>query len=325
MIPRIASRILLLAVIVLCSVHAHAAGARIGFLSPGTPESTAAVLAGLRQGLREHGYVEGTNIAIESRFAHEQFDRLPDLARELISLKVDVLVTNVTQATIAAKDNTNTIPIVMVGVSDPVASKLVSSLSRPGGNVTGTSGMFAEAAGKRLELLNEAVPGMRRVGVLWNPANRVFQMQMIQETEAAARRLGIQLQMFEASDLVSIERAFATITSERVSGLNVLPDPTFGANATKIAALAEKARIPTMSGSGMYADAGGLMSYAPSLSELARNAAGYVAKILKGAKPAELPVEQPKKFELVINMKTAKQLGVAMPQSLLLRADRVIQ
>jgi len=254
MIPRIASRILLLAVIVLCSVHAQAAGARIGFLSPGTPESTAAVLAGLRQGLREHGYVEGTNIAIESRFAHEQFDRLPDLARELISLKVDVLVTNVTQATIAAKDNTNTIPIVMVGVSDPVASKLVSSLSRPGGNVTGTSGMFAEAAGKRLELLNEAVPGMRRVGVLWNPANRVFQMQMIQETEAAARRLGIQLQMFEASDLVSIERAFATITSERVSGLNVLPDPTFGANATKIAALAEKARIPTMSGSGMYAD-----------------------------------------------------------------------
>ena len=198
MIPRIASRILLLVVIVLCSVHAqsHAAGARIGFLSPGTPESTAAVLAGLRQGLREHGYVEGTNIAIESRFARDQFDRLPDLARELISLKVDVLVTNVTQATIAAKDNTNTIPIVMVGVSDPVASKLVSSLSRPGGNVTGTSGMFAEAAGKRLELLNEAVPGMRRVGVLWNPANRVFQMQMIQETEAAARRLGIRLQMF---------------------------------------------------------------------------------------------------------------------------------
>jgi putative ABC transport system substrate-binding protein len=327
MIPRIASRILLLVVIVLCSVHAqsHAAGARIGFLSPGTPESTAAVLAGLRQGLREHGYVEGTNIAIESRFARDQFDRLPDLARELIALPVDVLVTNVTQATIAAKDNTNTIPIVMVGVSDPVASKLVSSLSRPGGNVTGTSGMFAEAAGKRLELLNEAVPGMRRVGVLWNPANRVFQMQMIQETEAAARRLGIRLQMFEASDLVSIERAFATITSERVSGLNVLPDPTFGANATKIAALAEKARIPTMSGSGIYADAGGLMSYAPSLSELARNAAGYVAKILKGAKPAELPVEQPKKFELVINMKTAKQLGVTMPQSLLLRADRVIQ
>jgi putative ABC transport system substrate-binding protein len=327
MIPRIASRVLLIVVIVLSSVRAEsdAAGPRIGFLSPGTPESTAAVLAGLRQGLREHGYVDGTNIAIESRFARDQFDRLPDLARELISLPVDVLVTNVTQATIAAKDNTNTIPIVMVGVSDPVASKLVSSLSRPGGNVTGTSGMFAEAAGKRLELLNEAVPGMRRVGVLWNPSNRVFQTQMIRETEVAARQLGIQLQMFEATDLASIERAFATISRERISGLDVLPDPTFGAHATTIAALAEKARIPAVSGSGNYADAGGLMSYAPSLSELARNAGGYVAKILKGAKPADLPIEQPTKFDLVINMKTAKQLGVTIPQSLLLRAGRVIQ
>ena len=327
MIPRIASRVLLIVVIVLSSVRAEsdAAGPRIGFLSPGTPESTAAVLAGLRQGLREHGYVDGTNIAIEARFARDQFDRLPDLARELISLPVDVLVTNVTQATIAAKDNTNTIPIVMVGVSDPVASKLVSSLSRPGGNVTGTSGMFAEAGGKRLELLNEAVPGMRRVGVLWNPSNRVFQTQMIRETEVAARQLGIQLQMFEATDLASIERAFATISRERISGLDVLPDPTFGAHATKIAALAEKARIPAVSGSGNYADAGGLMSYAPSLSELARNAGGYVAKILKGAKPADLPIEQPTKFDLVINMKTAKQLGVTIPQSLLLRAGRVIQ
>ena len=166
---------------------------------------------------------------------------------------------------------------------------------------------------------------MRRVGVLWNPANRVFQMQMIRETEAAARQLGIQIQLFEASDLASIEKAFATISRERVSGLNVLPDPTLGANATKIAALAEKARIPTVSGSGTFADAGGLMSYAPSLFEIARNAGGYVAKILKGAKPAELPVEQPTKFELVINMRTAKQPGVTMPQSLLLRANRVIQ
>jgi putative ABC transport system substrate-binding protein len=327
MSPRIASRLLLIVVVVLSLVHAesNATGPRIGFLSPGTPESTAAVLAGLRQGLREHGYVDGMNIAIESRFARDQFDRLPDLARELISLPVAVLVTNVTQATLAARDNTNTIPIVMVGVSDPVASKLVSSLSRPGGNITGTSGMFAEAAGKRLALLNEAVPGMRRVGVLWNPSNRVFQTQMIRETEVAARQLGIQLQMFEATDLASIERAFATISRERISGLNVLPDPTFGAHATKIAALAEKVRIPTVSGSGIYADAGGLMSYAPSLSELARNAGGYVAKILKGAKPADLPIEQPTKFELVINLKAAQQLGVTIPQSLLLGADRVIQ
>ena len=166
---------------------------------------------------------------------------------------------------------------------------------------------------------------MRRVGVLWNPSNRAFQTQMIRETEAAARQLGIQLQMFEATDLASIQRAFATISRERISGLDVLPDPTFGAHATNIAALAEKARIPAVSGSGNYADAGGLMSYAPSLSELARNAGGYVAKILKGAKPADLPIEQPTKFELVINMKTAKQLGVTIPQSLLLRAGRVIQ
>jgi putative ABC transport system substrate-binding protein len=327
MTPRRSARNLLLAIFVLCSVQAQsdAASPRIGFLSPGTPEGAAAVLAGLRQGLREYGYVEGTNVVIESRFAHGQFDRLPDLARELIGLPVDVLVTNVTQASIAAKDNTKTIPIVMVGVSDPVGSGLISSLSRPGGNVTGTSGMFSESAGKRLELLNEAVPGMQRVAVLWNPANRIFQMQLIRETEAAARLLGIQLQMIEARDLASIEKVFVTFSMKGVSGLNVLPDPTLAAHAPRIAALAERARLPSVSGSGTYADAGGLMAYAPSLSELARNASGYVAKILKGAKPAELPVEQPSKFELVINMKTARRLGVSIPHSLLVRADRVIE
>ena len=170
------SCVALLAVIALGAVHAesNAAGPRIGLLSPGTSESTAPVLAGLRQGLREHGYIEGTNVAIDLRFANGQFDRLPELARELIGLPVDVLVTFVTEASIAAKNNSKTIPIVMVGVGDPVASGLISSLSHPGGNITGTSGMFSEAAGKRLELLNEAVSGMRRVAVLWNPANRVF-------------------------------------------------------------------------------------------------------------------------------------------------------
>ncbi len=312
-------RILLLAVVVLCSAagQSNAAGPRIGFLSPGTPESSAVVLAGLRQGLREHGYVEGTNITIESRFANNQFDRLPDLARELIGLPVDVLVTFVTQATIAARDNTKTIPIVMIGVSDPVASGLVAGLSRPGGNVTGTSGMFSEAAGKRLQLLKEAIPGVRRVAVLWNPANRVFQMQMIQETEAAARPLGVELRMFEARDSESIERAFAAISKERVSGLNVLPDPTLAAHGARIAALAAKARLPSVSANSLYAEAGGLMTYGPSFHEMARGAGSYVAKILKGAKPAELPIEQPTKFELVINMKTAKQIGVTIPQSLL--------
>jgi len=327
MIPRLDTRMLWLTVIVLCSVHAQsdAAGPRIGVLSPGAPEIGAPILAGLRQGLREHGYVEGTSIAIEYRFAHGNLDRLPDLARELIGLKVDVLVTIVTQATIAARDNTNTIPIVMIGVGDPVASGLVSSLSRPGGNVTGTSGMFSEGAGKRLELLNEAVPGIRRVAVLWNPNNRVFQSQQIRETEAAARQLGIQLHLFEARDLESVGKAFATISKERFSGLNVLPDSTFGAHAPQIAALAEKARLPSVGGGDAYAEAGGLIGYGPSLPERARSAGGYVSKILKGAKPADLPIEQPTKFELVINMKTAKQLGLTIPQSLKVRADRLIE
>ena len=186
--------------------------------------------------------------------------------------------------------------------------------------------VFSEAAGKRLELLNEAIPGMRRVAVLWNPANRVFQAQMIQETEAAARPLGIQLRMFEASDLTSIERAFAEISKERISGVNVLPDPILvGAHGARIAALATKARLPSVSGNSTYTEAGGLMTYGPSFPELARSAGGYVAKILKGAKPADLPVERPTKFELVINMKTAQQIGVTLPQSLKLRADRVIE
>src|SRR4030095_5744641 len=274
MSARLASRVLLLAFIVLGSVpaQADAASPRIGLLSPGTPQIAAPRLAGLRQGLREHGYVEGTNIAIESRFANDQFDRLPDLARELIGLPVDVLVTFVTQASIAARDNTKTIPIVMVGVSDPVASGLISTLARPGGNVTGTSGMFSEAAGKRLQLLKELIPAVQRVAVLWNPANRVFQMQMIRETEAAARPLSIQLRMFEARDAESIERAFAAISKERVSGLNVFPDSTLAGHGARIAALAAQARLASVSGNSAYAEAGGLMNFGPHLPAIARTA-----------------------------------------------------
>lgn len=215
---RLTLRILLLAFLVLCSAQAQldAAGPRIGVLNPGVPERAAPLLAGLREGLREHGYVEGTNIALESRFARGQFDRLPDLARELIGLPVDVLVTFYTQASIAAKDNTKTIPIVIVAVSDPIATGLISGLSRPGGNITGTSAMGSETAGKWLELLKEAVPGVRRVAVLWNPTNRVYQTQLIRETEAAARLLGIQVQLFEARDAQSIEEAFEAISRKRV-------------------------------------------------------------------------------------------------------------
>lgn len=327
MIRRLAHHVLLLAVTALCSATApvEAAGPRIGFLSPATREDSVSILEGLRQGLREHGYVEGTNITIEYRFANDHLDRLPGLAQELIGLPVDVLVSFVTLATIAARDNTKTIPIVMVGVSDPVASGLVTSLSRPGGNVTGTSGMSSEVAGKQLQLLKEAISTGRRVAVLWNPANRVFQMQLIQETEAAARPLGIELQVFEARDSESIEKAFVAISKERFSGLNVLVDPTLSAHGAQIAALAAKARLPSVSGASFFTEAGGLMSYGPSFPRLAHDAGGYVAKILKGASPAELPVERPTKFEFVINMKTAKQIGMEMPTSLRLRADRVIE
>ncbi|HEV8554060.1 MAG TPA: ABC transporter substrate-binding protein [Casimicrobiaceae bacterium] len=329
MMPRFIVHILLLSVITLSSAYAQSQATvpRIGFLTATTPDSAVTLnhLAGFHQGLREHGYMEGTNIAIDYRFAHQRFERLPDLARELIGLPVDVLVTAVTQASVAAKDNTRTIPIVMAAVADPVGAGLVSSLARPGGNITGTSSMSVATAAKSLELLREAVPGIRRVAVLWNPANRIFQMQMVRETEAAARSLGIQLQMYEAHDLPSIERAFETISKERVAGLNILADPTLNTHAPRIAALAEKARLPSVSGIGLYAEAGGLMGYGANFYELYRSAAGYVAKILKGAKPADLPIEQPTKFELVINMKTAKRLGVSLPQSLLLRADRLIE
>lgn len=325
-IRRLAHHLLLLALIALSSATApaDAAGPRIGFLSPATPEGSALMLEGLLEGLREHGYVEGVNIAVESRYANNRFDRLPNLARELIGLPVDVLVTFVTQATIAARDNTNTIPIVMIGVSDPVASGLVSSLSRPGANVTGTSGMSSDVAAKQLQLLNEAITGVGRIAVLWNPSNRVFQMQLIQETETAARRLGVELQMFEARDSQSIDRAFVAISKEHVSGLNVLIDPTLIAQGAQIAALAAKARLPSISGISAFADAGGLMGYGPSFPELARGAASYIAKILNGARPAELPVERPTKFEFVINMQTAKQIGLVVPASLRLRADRTI-
>jgi putative ABC transport system substrate-binding protein len=302
-----------------------AAGARIGLLSAGTPEGTEVVLSGLRAGLREHGHAEGSSIEIEARYAHGKFERLPELARDLVGSRVDVLVTLVTQASIAAKASTKTIPIVMVGVSDPEDAGLVANLSRPGGNVTGTSAMNSETAGKRKELLKESVPGMQRVAVLWNPANRIFQTQLLQQTQAAARALGIQIRMFEAGDLSSIEKAFGAIAKEQVSALNILTDPTFVAHIGRIAALAQKARLPSVSGYAGYADAGGLIAYGPNYFELARSAAGYVAKILKGAKPGELPVERPTKFELVINLRTARQLGLAVPRSLLLRADRAIE
>lgn len=326
LIARHRFRALLFAVVVSCFIHTPAAAAtpRIGFLSPSTPDGSEFILANLRQGLREHGLADGSGVTIEARYANDRFDRLPALARELVELPIDVLVTFVTQASIAAKQATERIPIVMIGVSDPVASGLVASLSHPGGNVTGTSGAFTGMTGKGIQLLREAVPGLRRAALLWNPGNRVFQAQMLEEAQASARRLGIALQLFEATGPESIETAFAAISKQRLPVI-VLPDPVLAGSWERIAALAAQSRLPSVTVSVAYAEAGGLMSYGPSLSGLARNTAGYVAKILKGAKPGELPIERPTKFELVINLATARQIGMTLPQSLRLRADRLIE
>jgi putative ABC transport system substrate-binding protein len=299
-------------------------GKRIGFLSPMTPDQAAGSVEGFRQGLREHGYVEGSNIAIEYRFAEHEFDRLPGLAAELIRLRVDILVTVVTQASVAAKSATSTIPIVMVGVSDPIGSKLVATLARPGGNVTGNSALTSATAGKSLELLKEVAPNLRRVGVLWNPANRVFQAQLVKETEAAAHSLNLDLVMFEADSPGGVDIALAAVTKARLGALNVLADPMLSSQRGRIAGAAAAAGLPSVGWQGDYAEAGGLIAYAPNFRELNRDAAAYVAKILAGAKPADLPVEQATKFDLVINLRTAKQLGITMPPSLLLRATRVI-
>jgi putative ABC transport system substrate-binding protein len=322
-----ARRLLAIAAVVLGAAHVHAdaANLRIGFLSPVTAEASAIVLAGLRDGLREQGFVDVASVTIEARFADDRFDRLPELARELVGLPVDVLVAYVTQASLAAKKTTDTIPIVMVGVSDPVASGLVASLARPGANITGSSAPFTESAGKALQFLKEAMPGLRRVGVIRNPGNAVFQKQVLEAAQASARQLGIELQLFDARDRDSIDAAFTQIGKQRLAAVYVLPDPVLAANWPHIAAQATKLRLPSVTVSSSYAEAGGLMTYGPSIADAARIAGRQVGKILKGAAPGALPVEQSTKFELVINAGTARQIGFVVPQSLRLRADRLIE
>jgi putative ABC transport system substrate-binding protein len=298
---------------------------RIGFLNASTAAAAARQIDAFRQGLREQGYAEGAGITIEYRFADGRFERLPQLARELVELRVDVLVSVVTEASRAARSATSTIPIVMVGVGDPVAAGLVASLARPGGNVTGNSSSSAETAGKSLELLREVAPGMRRVAVLWNPANRVFQGQMVEATAAAARALGLEVSMQEARDADSVGRAFEAMSRDRVGGLDLMPDPALRALAARIASLAIRHRLASVSGDIEYPSAGGLIAYSASSHDLHRRAAVYVARILRGEKPADLPVELPTTFELVINRKTARQLGLTVPPPLLLRADRVLE
>jgi len=298
---------------------------RIGFLQTGSPSDTLPRLDAFRQGLRELGWVEGQNIVIDYRFAEGRFDRLPDLAAELVRLKVDIIVAVPTPAVTAAKKATETIPIVMIGVGDPVGTGLIASLARPGGNVTGLSfSVGVETFGKELELLKETVPRVRRVAILSNPANPVQPLQ-IREVNVAARSLGVQLQLLEARGPNEFDGAFAAMAKERVGALLIVADSMFFLHRTRLADLAARSRLPAAYGYGESVEAGGLMSYGPNVRDLYRRSATFVDKILKGAKPADLPVEQPTRFELVINLKTAKALGLTIPQSILLRADEVIQ
>src|SRR5438128_7398759 len=299
---------------------------RIDFLSLTSPSDRPPLLDAFRQGLRELGWVEGQNIVIDYRYAEGRVDRLPDLAAELVRLKVDLIVSGGgTQGVTAAKNATETIPIVMIAVRDSVGTGLIASLARPGGNVTGVSGSAGlEIVAKQLELLKETVPKIRRVAILSNPANAYHQLA-IREVNVAARSLEVQLQLLEARGPNEFDGAFAAMAKERVGALLVLSDAIFGSHRTRLADLAARSRLPAAFGVRDDVEAGGLMSYGPSILDSYRQAATYVDRILRGAKPAELPVERPTKFELVINMKTAKALGLTIPQSVLLRADHVIE
>ena len=300
--------------------------ARIGYLAANltvSPHMTEA----FRQGLRDLGYVDGRSVVIEYRDAEGKYDRLPARAAELVALKVDVIVAADTPAALAAKQATRTLPIVFIGAGDPVTIGLVTSLARPGGNVTGLSLLAPELVGKRLELLKQAVPGVGRVAALWQPGfvGERTEKDMLKEVEVAARALGVRLQFVEARGPADFDRAFSDMTRARADALTVLGSAMFANERRRVVDLAAKNRLPGVYGFREYVDAGGLMAYGPNVADLFQRAATYADKILKGAKPGDLPVEQPTKFELVLNLKTAKALGLTIPQSVLVRADQVIE
>jgi putative ABC transport system substrate-binding protein len=297
--------------------------ARIGVLGLQTASSYAPFVEAFKQGLRELGYVEGQNIAIEYRWAEGRYERLPGLAAELVRLRVDVLVTHGTPGTRAAQQATTTIPIVMAAVGDAVATGLVASLARPGGNTTGSSFFSPELYAKRLELLKEAVPRIRRAAALTNPANPSSEVNF-KQMELTARALGIEFRRAPVRRADELDGAFSALVKARSDGVVIQDDPAFTAQARRIAGLAAEKRLPTAA-SLNYVELGSLLSYGASFTDLWRRAAIFVDKILKGAKPADLPVEQATKFPLVVNLKTAKALGLTIQRSVLIRADQVIQ
>ena len=313
------------AVMLPCTAHAQKPAAkmwRLGILQPGAPPEP--LVDSLRERLKELGYSEGHNIAYEYRWAEGKPHRLTELANELVDLKVDVITTFSTPAAIAAQKATQTIPIVFAGVGDPVGSGLVSSLSRPGGNMTGISILATELSGKRLELLEEIVPGASPVAMFWNDSNPGMVLRA-HEAQNAADKLGLNLQSIGVHDLISFDTAFAAIETGRFNALLILVDPFTREHRQRIVDFAAQRRLPAIYESREFVDAGGLISYGPSLPTLERRVADYVSMIFKGSNPGDLPVELPTKFEMVIGIKAAKALGLRLPQSVVMRADELIE
>jgi putative ABC transport system substrate-binding protein len=299
--------------------------AKIGWLNQSTPTATAHLPEAFRQGLRELGHVEGKTFVLELRYGEARVERLPDLAGELVSRKVDVIVVSGDPAIAAAKQQTRTIPIVMANSTDPVETGFVASLARPGGNVTGLSTISPELSAKRLELLRETIPGLSRVAFLWNPDVRGAVLDY-RETEAAAGKLRLQLQSVEVPTTEDLDRAFSAITKGRAQAL-IAPAavPVLFMNRGQIVSFAQRNRLPSMYAQREFVEAGGLMNYGPNFADLWRRPATYVDKIVKGTKPADLPVEQPMRFDLVVNMRTAKTLRLTIPQTILIRATDLIE
>jgi putative ABC transport system substrate-binding protein len=295
----------------------------VGYIDAGSLATTGHRAHAFVQGLRELGYLDGRNIVIEYRWANGKLERLPGFVAELVHAKVDVIISSATPAIRSAKDQTGTIPIVMAGITDPVGNRFVASLSQPGGNITGLTHMSPDLTGKRLELLKEVAPRLSRIAVLWNP-NQPGQSAAFKDAQAAARGLNLTLISIEVRSREEIENAIPG-TGQRSQALFELPDPLTFFNRQLITTIAAKNKLPAMYSFREYVDAGGLMSYGTSFQALFHRAATYVDKILKGAKPADLPVEQPTKFELVVNLKAAKQIGLTIPPNLLARADKVIR
>ena len=323
----VALTLALLAVPLLAHAQQPGKTYRIGWLGLASPgPEVLRIVDAFRQGLRELGYVEGQNIVLEYRWAHGKAERLPDLATELVRLKVDFIIVAATPAVLAARQATLTVPIVMAaGVADPVAQGLAASLARPGGNITGVN-LFPgpEIAGKYLEIFKEAVPRLSRVSVLWNPGNASHPL-LLKEMEAAARVLGIRLHPTEARTPDAYDSAFSAMTRAGTDGVVIIGDPNAFLHRKRLADLAAKSRLPSMHSLTELVEAGGLLAYSPNFPDAARRAATYVDKIVKGAKPGDLPIELSTRFDLVINLKTAKALGLTIPPSVLVRANRVIE